>query len=425
MKIHRAARWNFKVFSAIWAALLVLIINSNSACSNSSRFFKTETVQPVILQDVQHIYGPSADVSQPAGLGGLYSIQYANFTAQGDRYLQLKLRAQCDGCYQVVLANAQGEQLTQIEIPDVKSVWLSPDLERIVTSSTSRGFQSHTFLWDLQGHQLAEVFPSDDTYGQIQFNATTKRILVTGVTYSPPENLMETETSQISVSGIYPSSTKLYDYQGNILAEFKGLVVPDPKSQPIAQFSPDGQHILTRQFGNLHDIHAYLWNSQGQQIAILEHGEHSIKSEDFSPNSQQIVTGAANGTATLWNLQGKELLTFQASQHSLSVVKFSADGKHIATGDSNGSVQLWDLQGRLMLSFDAHTPKRVRTITFSPDNKFIATTGDDRNLHLWNERGSHFGSLKEGVIDPGAVVQFSSDSQQIANGIYLWHWSGK
>ena len=66
-----------------------------------------------------------------------------------------------------------------------------------------------------------------------------------------------------------------------------------------AQFSPDGQTILTASW----DRTAKLWNLNGTCITTLKDHSAPISSAQFSPDGQTIITTSEYNTAKLWDLK--------------------------------------------------------------------------------------------------------------------------
>jgi len=65
-----------------------------------------------------------------------------------------------------------------------------------------------------------------------------------------------------------------------------------------AQFSPDGQRVVTASF----DKTARLWNAEnGQPIDKPMEHEKEVVSAQFSPDGQRVITVSEDDTARLWD----------------------------------------------------------------------------------------------------------------------------
>jgi tetratricopeptide (TPR) repeat protein len=72
-----------------------------------------------------------------------------------------------------------------------------------------------------------------------------------------------------------------------------------------AQFSPDGERILTASF----DGTARVWDSEGKELATLNgHQATMVRSAQFSPDGERIVTASDDGTAKVWRVESLEQL---------------------------------------------------------------------------------------------------------------------
>ncbi|MCL1470718.1 AAA-like domain-containing protein, partial [Argonema antarcticum] len=80
-----------------------------------------------------------------------------------------------------------------------------------------------------------------------------------------------------------------------------------------ANFSPDGQRIVTASSDNI----ARVWDLSGQQLAILKGHQSYVRSANFSPDSQRIVTASSDSTARVWDLSGQQLAILKGHQSYL------------------------------------------------------------------------------------------------------------
>ncbi|WP_417678160.1 toll/interleukin-1 receptor domain-containing protein [Roseibium sp.] len=164
--------------------------------------------------------------------------------------------------------------------------------------------------------------------------------------------------------------------------ELHTLRFPQPTSNADAEFSPDGQRILSSDFSQ-----AVLFDAgTGKQIAVLDfHGKKGSYNIHFSPDGKLITAAyltANGGGAGIWDGRTGAHLTDLSSGVEITGIAFSPDGNIMAASGTarfdnriQTAIQLWD----------AHTFAPIRTlmlkpglipargVTFSKDGKRLLT----------------------------------------------------
>ena len=117
-----------------------------------------------------------------------------------------------------------------------------------------------------------------------------------------------------------------------------------------ALYSLDGQRIVTTGCEKLLYVTstcvvgtARMWNATtGQQLAVLRGHEGRVSSAQFSQDDQRIVTASDDKTARVWNaVTGKELTVLRGHESALTSAQFSSDGKHIMTASADGTIRIY------------------------------------------------------------------------------------
>ncbi len=81
------------------------------------------------------------------------------------------------------------------------------------------------------------------------------------------------------------------------------------------------------------DDTARLWDAAtGKELAVLRGHEDGVRSAQFSPDGERVVTASADGTARVWDAAtGEELAVLRGHEDAVNSAQFSPDGS--AGGD--------------------------------------------------------------------------------------------
>jgi WD40 repeat protein len=143
----------------------------------------------------------------------------------------------------------------------------------------------------------------------------------------------------------------------------------------------------------------------------------SILAIAFSPNSQSLATGEANGDLSLWSVAESKLLwTRNGHTHEVRSVNFSPDGATLASGSSDGTVRLWEgLTGQALKTLTGHTSS-VWSVSFSPDGATLASGSSDGTVRLWDVFTGQVINTLVGHTNWVWSVSFSPDGMRLVSG---------
>jgi WD40 repeat protein/serine/threonine protein kinase len=230
---------------------------------------------------------------------------------------------------------------------------------------------------------------------------------------------MSSDSKRILIVG---ADTRAYlrDTQGSLLAILEGHT----DGINVAAFSPDGKHLLTAS----DDTTARLWDSSGRPLAILNGHTDRVGAAVFSPDGLNMLTTSNDNTARLWDIQGQLIATLEGHTKRVWNAVFSPDGKHILTASGDGTARLWDLQGQQLGILSGHSDD-VITAVFHPTDTTILTASWDGTARIWKRSGQFITTLADHE-DKVIAATFSNDGKHIVtasldNTARLWSHTGE
>lgn len=113
--------------------------------------------------------------------------------------------------------------------------------------------------------------------------------------------------------------------------------------------------------------------------------ESPVKSVDFSPKGEAIVSGSQDGTIRLWDLKGTPTIEpIQVHKNAIEIVKFSLDGNMLISGSKDGDIRLWDLAGKSIGTPMEGNEGGIKTIELHPKGQFIISISRGGELLFWD-----------------------------------------
>ena len=220
-----------------------------------------------------------------------------------------------------------------------------------------------------------------------------------------------------------------------VTTEFGIINILDLKNRSQAKISLTGSNINFATFnsrglqiaaGNGNGI-VSLWEL-GSNSSLFESRKHngSVITAKFSPRSQYLVTGGADGAVVM--LDTKAFNEIYRRQHSDQVndIEFNSDGKWFVTASNDRSVRIWDTAtGSQLLSMSQNNV--VQKVRISNDSHWIATTGDDKTVRVWSTiNGAQLYQMP--LKGKGTTLGISKDDKELIAGdqygnIYMWNMS--
>jgi WD40 repeat protein len=165
-----------------------------------------------------------------------------------------------------------------------------------------------------------------------------------------------------------------------------------------AQFSPDGLQVLTAA-GDEFDFNvgghrlitapgehaARLWDAAtGQQLFRLQHASE-VNSAQFSPDGQGVLTTCAY-SVEIWDAHtGQPRFPLLQYADAVLCAGFSRDGTQVVTGSSEGTVRILEARsGKTLTSLAIGIKANVPSAELSADSHRLLTVLGDGRVRLWD-----------------------------------------
>jgi WD40 repeat protein len=167
-----------------------------------------------------------------------------------------------------------------------------------------------------------------------------------------------------------------------------------------------------------------LWrlDAAAPPLAQWTPGLAPLRTLAFSPNGQQLATGAENGAATIWSVQvppPRTLVSAEGGATSLSTI--SRDGKKLALAAQAGgraAIVVRDLDsGKVVRTLLGHEAP-ITSLAFSADGAKLISGSEDKTARVWDLADEKFAEAARfgGHAGPVRGVALNSDATQALTG---------
>jgi hypothetical protein len=151
--------------------------------------------------------------------------------------------------------------------------------------------------------------------------------------------------------------------------------------------------------------------------SILNDGDATPYTVEFSPDGQKAFTGTSEGVAKYWDLKTQQLIqVFAGHQSDVYAVAVAPDGKSILTGSGDSTARVWDVaSAQTLQTFRGHLGA-VFSVDFSLDGLYALTGSTDRTLKLWDMASGACIQTYTGHSDEVSSVALSPDGKWAVSG---------
>ncbi|OUC13685.1 MAG: hypothetical protein B0A82_15370 [Alkalinema sp. CACIAM 70d] len=316
----------------------------------------------------------------------------------------------------------------------VRAQEFSPNGELILTLSQSSHIDNSNDIVqirDLTGKIITELKGYKSRIFNAHFDLQGKKILA--ISSDRTIRIWDLQGKPLSIIQGYSSSI---DYSSFINNSSSSISWP---SDPNAQFSPQGDRILTTNMNP-----PQVWDLEGNLIGTLN-GKAKSTLAQFSPDGQFIATANTDGSAKIWNVKGKLLIESGKYDHDLVKSPYFLKGDHrLVTFAQDKTARIWDWKKQYLDSIpskkviqSAHINPLTQQVLVVPeksnDAQIISFAGNRlATLTLpfpqtWTEGQREFAKQQTGWKirqDKKFIIGYRPE-KNVANKLYLFNWEGK
>lgn len=129
----------------------------------------------------------------------------------------------------------------------------------------------------------------------------------------------------------------------------------------------------------------YADTSTGLRMHTLEVVDKNwIVSLAFSPASEIVCAGSADGTVRIWDsVSGMLKYTLVGHEGQVEAIAISPKGDVLATGGRDSTIRLWNTTTGMLISTFNGNFGWVEQLSFSSNGKFLASLEADGSVHIW------------------------------------------
>lgn len=286
----------------------------------------------------------------------------------------------------------------------IRSVQYSPDNKHIVTGD----YDGVVKFWDVESYQ--EISGGEKRVNRgcvyaVSYNNDGSRILT--VSHDFPGN-RGIDGFITGISKYSPRSVRVWDTEKLEIIQ-NGMIEidrvrekhPIPMTILSAQYSPDGQHIVTSD----EKANIIIWNAQTFSLeknldnifrehdpssGYINNGPYKINggSAYYSPDQKHILAyshiGRPSGEVWIINPETSQLEGVLEENAPCNSARYSPDGRYILTVyTSANKVKVWDADTFQHLG-TLKNAGAVSSACFHPDNNYIVTVSLNGKIMLWN-----------------------------------------
>ena len=175
-----------------------------------------------------------------------------------------------------------------------------------------------------------------------------------------------------------------------------------------ARFSPDGNRVA------LVDWHPAVCDvATGKALFDLEGHTKQVRDIDYSADGQWLVTASEDHTARVWRAATGKSVAVLPHDAAVTMAMFSPAGQWIVTGTEDKVVRVWDAVSRTKVSEIDVRPKELASFALSPDGNFLVAASEEHLVEVFETRTGAKVAELTGHTGPVRSPAFSPDGRLI------------
>jgi WD40 repeat protein/serine/threonine protein kinase/Flp pilus assembly protein TadD len=182
------------------------------------------------------------------------------------------------------------------------------------------------------------------------------------------------------------------------------------------RFSPDGQSVMAR-CGDV--VTVWVWETASGQLRYQSPSDNLLRGEvRFSPDGRLLAT--AGREVGFWELaSGQCLGSLPVHPSWVRTTEFAPDGNHVVTASADGEARVYEWRtGRLVCPPLQHA-RGVWGAAFTPDGRRVVTVSTDQTARAWEIRTGKPLTPPLPLASPGIALSVLPGGERLAVGSEL------
>lgn len=196
-----------------------------------------------------------------------------------------------------------------------------------------------------------------------------------------------------------------------------------PTTQQLVAGNADGALLI---WNTATGKNTSLWEGPTQRANSPGRYPYAVWGIAWSPDGHHIISNRYDTYTFVWDAQSGKIIRQLPPQDQPNGVAYSPNGQLVATSNDAGTVQIWNQQGKNIQVLSGHTEASwAYPVMWSPDSTLLATARGEGLIQLWEVQSGHELISIQGHNSGVYTGGWSSSGTIIATGgddatVHLW-----